>query len=81
MEDLGNSMILNLLFKPAAILMGSRIRSWLMNRMKTIQGVGMGSVLYRSILWEKDVTLLGKPKLITLVDALYNRDTWQSSVH
>jgi hypothetical protein len=49
MEDLGNSKILNLLFKSAAMQMASRIRSWLMNPMKTLQGAGMGSVLYRSI--------------------------------
>jgi len=49
MEDLGNFKILNLLFKPAAILMGSKIRSWLMNPIKILQGAGMGSVLYRSI--------------------------------
>ena len=40
-EDLGNSKILNLLFKPAGILMGSRARRWLMNPMKTLQGSGI----------------------------------------
>ena len=40
-EDLGNSKILNLLFKPAGILMGSRARRWLMNPMKTLQGAGI----------------------------------------
>ena len=40
-EDLGNSKILNLLFKPAGILMGSRIRGWLMNPVKTLQGDGI----------------------------------------
>ena len=37
-EDLGNSKILNLLFKPAGMLMGSRARRWLMNPVKTLQG-------------------------------------------
>jgi len=36
-QDLGNSKILNLLFKPAGILMGSRARQWLMNPVKTLQ--------------------------------------------
>lgn len=36
-EDLGNSKILNLLFKPAEILMGSRLRRWLMYPVKTLQ--------------------------------------------
>ena len=36
-EDLGNSKILNLIFKPAGILMGSRLRKWLMNPVKTLQ--------------------------------------------
>ncbi len=40
-EDLGNSKILNLLFKPAGILMGSGARRWLMNPVKTPQGVGI----------------------------------------
>jgi ubiquinone/menaquinone biosynthesis C-methylase UbiE len=40
-EDLGNSKILNLLFKPAGMLMGSRARGWLMNPLKTLQGAGI----------------------------------------
>jgi ubiquinone/menaquinone biosynthesis C-methylase UbiE len=36
-EDLGNSKIINLIFKPAGILMGSRVRKWLMNPDKTLQ--------------------------------------------
>jgi demethylmenaquinone methyltransferase/2-methoxy-6-polyprenyl-1,4-benzoquinol methylase len=36
-EDLGNSKLLNLIFKPAGILMGSRLRKWLMNPVKTLQ--------------------------------------------
>lgn len=36
-EDLGNSRILNLLFKPAGLLMGSRARKWLMNPVKTLR--------------------------------------------
>ena len=37
-EDLGNSKFLNLLFKPAGMMMGSRLRRWFMNPMKTLQG-------------------------------------------
>ena len=40
-EDLGNLKILNLIFKPAGWLMGSRARRWLMNPVKTLQGAGM----------------------------------------
>lgn len=36
-EDLGNSKILNLLFNPAGLLMGSRVRKWLMNPVTTLQ--------------------------------------------
>jgi demethylmenaquinone methyltransferase/2-methoxy-6-polyprenyl-1,4-benzoquinol methylase len=36
-EDLGNSKILTLIFKPAGMLMGSRVRQWLMNPVKTLQ--------------------------------------------
>jgi len=37
-EDLGNSKILNLLFKPAGLMMGSGLRQWLMNPVKTLRG-------------------------------------------
>ena len=40
-EDLGNSKILNVLFKPAGMMMGSRLRRWLMNPLKTLQGAGI----------------------------------------
>jgi demethylmenaquinone methyltransferase/2-methoxy-6-polyprenyl-1,4-benzoquinol methylase len=40
-EDLGNSKILNLLFKPAGAMMGSRLRKWLMNPVKTLRGAGI----------------------------------------
>jgi len=40
-EDLGNSKILNLLFKPAGLMMGSRLRQWLMNPVKTLRGAGI----------------------------------------
>jgi demethylmenaquinone methyltransferase/2-methoxy-6-polyprenyl-1,4-benzoquinol methylase len=40
-EDLGDSKILNLLFKPAGMMMGSRARRWLMNPVKTLQGAGI----------------------------------------
>jgi demethylmenaquinone methyltransferase/2-methoxy-6-polyprenyl-1,4-benzoquinol methylase len=36
-EDLGNSKLVNLIFKPAGWLMGSRLRQWLMNPVKTLQ--------------------------------------------
>ena len=37
-EDLGNSKTLNLLFKPAGLLMGSRIRRWLLDPERTLRG-------------------------------------------
>jgi len=37
-EDLGNSKILNSLFKPAGMMMESRLRQWLMNPVKTLRG-------------------------------------------
>jgi demethylmenaquinone methyltransferase/2-methoxy-6-polyprenyl-1,4-benzoquinol methylase len=37
-EDLGNSKILNLLFKPAGVLMGSKVRQWIFNPLKTLRG-------------------------------------------
>ncbi len=37
-EAIGNSKILNLLFKPSGIIMGSRFRKWLQNPVKTLQG-------------------------------------------
>lgn len=40
-EDLGKSKILNLLFKPAGFMMESRLRQWLMNPVKTLQGAGI----------------------------------------
>jgi ubiquinone/menaquinone biosynthesis C-methylase UbiE len=36
-EELGNSKLLTLFFKPAGILMGSRIRKWLMDPVKTLE--------------------------------------------
>jgi demethylmenaquinone methyltransferase/2-methoxy-6-polyprenyl-1,4-benzoquinol methylase len=42
-EDLGNSKILNLIFKPAGILMGSRVRQWLFDPVKTLQGADIQS--------------------------------------
>jgi ubiquinone/menaquinone biosynthesis C-methylase UbiE len=36
-EELGNSKLLNFIFKPAGILMGSSLRKWLMNPVKTLQ--------------------------------------------
>ena len=40
-EELGNLKILNLLFKPAGVVMESRFRKWLMNPVKTLQGAGI----------------------------------------
>jgi demethylmenaquinone methyltransferase/2-methoxy-6-polyprenyl-1,4-benzoquinol methylase len=37
-EDLGNSKILNLVFKPAGAMMGSRLRQWLSDPVKTLRG-------------------------------------------
>ena len=36
-EDLGNSKLLNLFFKPAGLLMGSKVRKWLMNPVNTLR--------------------------------------------
>ena len=35
-KELGESKLLNLLFKPAGLLMGSRLRQWLMDPVKTL---------------------------------------------
>jgi ubiquinone/menaquinone biosynthesis C-methylase UbiE len=40
-EALGKSKILNLLFKPAGMMMESRLRGWLMNPVKTLHGAGI----------------------------------------
>lgn len=40
-EDLGNLRILNWIFKPAGFMMESRLRQWLMNPVKTLQGAGI----------------------------------------
>ena len=40
-EDLGNSRIVGLIFKPAGMLMGSRARRWLMNPVKTLKIAGI----------------------------------------
>jgi len=40
-ENLGNSKAINLLFKPAGLLMGSRARKWLMNPDKTLRIAGV----------------------------------------
>jgi demethylmenaquinone methyltransferase/2-methoxy-6-polyprenyl-1,4-benzoquinol methylase len=37
-EDLGNSKIWNLLFKPSGLIMGSGLRKWIFNPIKTLQG-------------------------------------------
>jgi demethylmenaquinone methyltransferase/2-methoxy-6-polyprenyl-1,4-benzoquinol methylase len=40
-EALGNSKILNLIFKPSGMLMGSRFRKWLLNPITTLQGANI----------------------------------------
>ncbi len=40
-EDLRNSKILYLLFKPAGVMMESRLRQWLLNPVKTLRGAGI----------------------------------------
>lgn len=40
-EDLGNSKLLNLIFKPAGVLMGSGLRKWLMDPVKTLRIAGV----------------------------------------
>jgi len=42
-EDLGNSKILNLLLKPAGLLMGSIPRKWIFNPVKTLRGADVKS--------------------------------------
>ena len=37
-EDLGNSKILNLLFKPSGVVMESRLRHWLLDPVKPLRG-------------------------------------------
>lgn len=37
-EELGNSRILNMLFKPAGLIMGSKFRKWLSSPEKTLKG-------------------------------------------
>ncbi len=40
-EDLGNSKILNLLFKTAGVTMGSKVRQWLSDPVKTLRGANI----------------------------------------
>jgi demethylmenaquinone methyltransferase/2-methoxy-6-polyprenyl-1,4-benzoquinol methylase len=40
-EDLGNSKILNLLSRPAGILMGSKLRQWIFDPVRTLHGAGI----------------------------------------
>jgi demethylmenaquinone methyltransferase/2-methoxy-6-polyprenyl-1,4-benzoquinol methylase len=42
-EDLGNSKLLNLLFKPAGVLMGSKVRQWIFDPVKTLRGADIKS--------------------------------------
>ena len=42
-EDLGNSKILNLFFKPAGAMMGSKLRQWLADPVKTLSGADIKS--------------------------------------
>jgi len=40
-EELGNSKLLNALFKPAGAMMGSKLRQWLSDPIKTLRGAGI----------------------------------------
>jgi demethylmenaquinone methyltransferase/2-methoxy-6-polyprenyl-1,4-benzoquinol methylase len=40
-ENLGKSKILNFIFKPAGTLMESRLRRWIMNPLKILEGAGI----------------------------------------
>ncbi len=40
-EDLGNSKFLNMFFKPAGAMMGSKLRKWLANPTKTLNGANV----------------------------------------
>ena len=42
-KDLGNSRILNLLLKPAGLIMGSKLRRKIFDPVKTLQGAGIRS--------------------------------------
>jgi demethylmenaquinone methyltransferase/2-methoxy-6-polyprenyl-1,4-benzoquinol methylase len=42
-KDLGNSKLLNLLFKPAGVMMGSKIRQWILDPVKTLRGADIKS--------------------------------------
>ena len=42
-EDLGNSKMLNLLFKPAGVLMGSKAIQWIFDPIKTLRGAAIQS--------------------------------------
>lgn len=42
-EDLGNSKILNLIFKPSGIIMGSKARQWIFDPLKILQGAEVHS--------------------------------------
>jgi len=48
-EDLGNSKILNLLFKPAGKMMGSRVRKWLMDPVKTLIAMDASSGFLKEV--------------------------------
>ena len=42
-EDLGNSKLLNLLFRPAGAMMGSKLRQRLADPVRTLRGAGIGA--------------------------------------
>jgi len=42
-EDLGNSKLLNLIAKPAGVLMGSKVRRWIFDPFKTLRGADIQS--------------------------------------
>ena len=40
-EDLGNSRILNWLCRPAGVVIGSRVRRWIFDPVKTLRGADL----------------------------------------
>jgi hypothetical protein len=41
LEDLGNLRILNWLFRPAGMIMESRLRRWLLDPVRTLRGTNI----------------------------------------
>ncbi|HEA69363.1 MAG TPA: hypothetical protein ENI07_21515 [Desulfobacterales bacterium] len=64
-EDLGNSKILNLLFKPAGVIMESRLRQWLLNPVKTLRGAGIQPVIVHN--FKVSLTSNSKRKFYSII--------------